>query len=317
MIEDVLDSHTGEGNSEDWDFDALWVELRTLYPMSITIDEVLAEAGSKGRVSREFIRREILSDAKLAYEKRETQLGSPAMRELERRVVLSVIDRRWRDHLYEMDYLKDGIGLRAMAQRDPLVEYQREGFALFQTMMGQIREETVGYLFNLEVEVTSSQNAPTGVIAQPTVAAKGLGASAAPVQNLSYSAPSDAGGVEVRNQRGQLERAATARAQQKEAEQTLAPTGGRFGQEQPPRRRLRRAPAGSVPPRRASLAPPLPAGRSASRTRLRRRPRRTAPHAAPPRRSSPAAAPSHSAGSSGPQQDGSRRSVLPSPESAC
>ena len=80
------------------------------------------------------------------------------MRELERRVVLSVIDRRWRDHLYEMDYLKDGIGLRAMAQRDPLVEYQREGFAMFQAMMGPIREETVGFLFNLEVEVTPAED---------------------------------------------------------------------------------------------------------------------------------------------------------------
>jgi preprotein translocase subunit SecA len=92
------------------------------------------------------------------------------MRELERRVVLSVIDRRWRDHLYEMDYLKDGIGLRAMAQRDPLVEYQREGFAMYQTMMGQIREETIGFLFNLEVEVT--QGGATA--ATPIVAAKGL-----------------------------------------------------------------------------------------------------------------------------------------------
>ena len=129
VIEDVIDSHTGEGSGDDWDFDALWAELKTLYPISITIEEVLAEAGSQGRVNRDFIKREILSDAKLAYQQREEQLGSPAMRELERRVVLSVIDRRWRDHLYEMDYLKDGIGLRAMAQRDPLVEYQREGFA--------------------------------------------------------------------------------------------------------------------------------------------------------------------------------------------
>src|SRR3954470_3412661 len=182
VISDVIDSHTGDGSGDDWDFDALWAELKTLYPISITIEEVLSEAGSKGRISRDFIRREIMSDAKLAYQSREQALGSPAMRELERRVVLSVIDRRWRDHLYEMDYLKDGIGLRAMAQRDPLVEYQREGFALFQTMMGQIREETVGYLFNLEVEVTANASAPTGAIAQPTVAAKGLGASAAPAQ---------------------------------------------------------------------------------------------------------------------------------------
>ncbi len=130
------------------------------------------------------------------------------MRELERRVVLSVIDRRWRDHLYEMDYLKDGIGLRAMAQRDPLVEYQREGFALYQSMMGAIREESVGFLFNLEVEVT-------GADGTARVAAKGLGSSGAPTQGLSYSAPSAdaAGEVEVRNQRGQLEQAATARAQ--------------------------------------------------------------------------------------------------------
>jgi preprotein translocase subunit SecA len=78
------------------------------------------------------------------------------MRELERRVVLSVIDRKWRDHLYEMDYLKEGIGLRAMAQRDPLVEYQREGFDMFQQMMGSIREEAVSYLFNVEVTLNES-----------------------------------------------------------------------------------------------------------------------------------------------------------------
>jgi preprotein translocase subunit SecA len=130
------------------------------------------------------------------------------MRELERRVVLSVIDRKWRDHLYEMDYLKDGIGLRAMAQRDPLVEYQREGYTLFQQMMGSIREETVGYLFNLEVEVKQPS-----VGAAPVVAAKGLGQSAAPVDRLSYSAPSAEGEVEVRNERGQLQQADTLRAQ--------------------------------------------------------------------------------------------------------
>ena len=182
-----------------------------LNAFSITVDELLSEAGTRGKVTSQFVTREILSDAQLAYERRERQLGEPAMRELERRVVLSVIDRRWRDHLYEMDYLKDGIGLRAMAQRDPLVEYQREGFALYQSMMGSIREESVGFLFNLEVEVTGGAS----------VEARGL---AAPQQNpnqLSYSAPSaDAQGeVEVRNQRGQIEQAATARAQQAQAQQ--------------------------------------------------------------------------------------------------
>jgi preprotein translocase subunit SecA len=240
VIDDVLDSHIGEGNGDDWDFDALWTELRTLYPISITIDEVITEAGSKGRVNRDFVRREILSDAKLAYSKREEQLGEAAMRELERRVVLSVIDRRWREHLYEMDYLKDGIGLRAMAQRDPLVEYQREGFALFQQMMGAIREETVGFLFNLDVEVQALADAES---VGPRIQAKGLAANQATADKLRYTAPTDDGGVEVRNQRGQIEKAATAKAQKdQEAEDAVLvgedepeepqgpPARGAFGQ---------------------------------------------------------------------------------------
>ncbi|WP_375399311.1 preprotein translocase subunit SecA [uncultured Amnibacterium sp.] len=261
VIDDVLNTHTGEGSGDDWDFDALWAELRTLYPISITIEEVLAEAGSRGRVNRDFIRTEIVSDAQLAYARREEQLGSEAMRELERRVVLSVIDRRWRDHLYEMDYLKDGIGLRAMAQRDPLVEYQREGFSLFQTMMGQIREESIGFLYNLEVEVN-----PSAVFGGPDVNAKGLGASAVPAGTLRFTAPTDDGGVEVRNQRGLLERAATARAQVAAAQQSgfdelMAGDAGP-GDLPPvdPTRRPRTSPSQSPS---QSPRPPAPAGRGA------------------------------------------------------
>ena len=231
VIDEVLEVHTGEGNGDDWDFDALWTELKTLYPVGLTIDEVVSEAGNRGRINRDFMRREILSDAHVAYDKREESLGAPAMRELERRVVLSVIDRRWRDHLYEMDYLKDGIGLRAMAQRDPLVEYQREGFAMFQQMMGQIREETVGFLFNLEVQVTPS----VGATAAPIVAAKGLTPAANAPEKLSYTAPSDSGGVEVRNQRGQIQQTATDRARRAETAaaapaDTAAAGRGAFGQ---------------------------------------------------------------------------------------
>jgi preprotein translocase subunit SecA len=220
VVSEVVDQHTGDGASDDWDLDALWTELKTLYPISITVDEVLSEI-PKGRLTPKVLKDEVLSDAKIAYQRREEQLSEPAMRELERRVVLSVIDRRWRDHLYEMDYLKDGIGLRAMAQRDPLVEYQREGFALYQNMMGAIREESVGFLYNLEVEVS-------GVDGEARVAARGLGGSDAPASGLSYSAPSaDAQGeVEVRDQRGQLERAATALAQQAQQRQADALTQG-------------------------------------------------------------------------------------------
>jgi len=214
VIDDVIDTHTGDGSPDDWDLDAMWTELGTLYPISITIDEVITEAGSKGKATREFLAREILSDAQLAYKNREEALGDEAMRELERRVVLSVIDRRWRDHLYEMDYLKDGIGLRAMAQRDPLVEYQREGYALFQTMMGQIREESVGFLFNLEVQVQSDGESAV-------IEAKGLNEEGENA-GLEYSAPSIDGEVEVRDEAGRLEQAATARAQRAQAEQEEA-----------------------------------------------------------------------------------------------
>ncbi len=235
VVDDILDQHTGEGSGDDWDFDALWAELKTLYPVGVSIDEVISEAGNKGRINRDFMRREIMSDAKIAYQKREESLGAPAMRELERRVVLSVIDRRWRDHLYEMDYLKDGIGLRAMAQRDPLVEYQREGYAMFQQMMGAIREETVGFLFNLEVEVNQAPDE----VAAPAVAAKGLARGDSSEGRLSYSAPGEQGEVEVRNQRGQIEKAATDRAQRAQRQSAPAPAAppaqasnqrGAFGQ---------------------------------------------------------------------------------------
>lgn len=246
VITEVIEVHTAEGHSDDWDFEAMWTELKTLYPISITVDEVLAEAGTRGKVTTAFLTKEILSDARLAYKRREQQLGEPAMRELERRVVLSVIDRRWRDHLYEMDYLKDGIGLRAMAQRDPLVEYQREGFALYQSMMGAIREESIGFLFNLEVEVTGGSG----------VQARGLAQPAAPANQLSYSAPNadNAGEVEVRNERGQVERAATARAQQAQAQQAAA-ASPQQPQAQPPQQP--QGQRGAFGQRTDAPAPPL------------------------------------------------------------
>jgi len=121
------------------------------------------------------------------------------MRELERQVLLAVIDRKWREHLYEMDYLQEGVGLRAYAQRDPLVEYQREGFDMFAQMLEGIKEEAVGYLFNLEVQVQEAGAevpAPdTGGTAVPLpeqphveISAKGLGGSRLP-RALQYSAP--------------------------------------------------------------------------------------------------------------------------------
>src|SRR5713226_7475181 len=158
MIDDVIAGYvagaTSDGFPEEWDLEQLWRAFRQLYPIGITIDEVIEEAGGeRAGLSTEFLSEVIKRDAQAAYDRREEELTPEVMRELERRVVLSVLDRKWREHLYEMDYLRDGIGLRAWAQRDPLVEYQREGFDMFGEMMEGIKEESVGSLFNLQVQL--------------------------------------------------------------------------------------------------------------------------------------------------------------------
>ncbi|GAA3683282.1 preprotein translocase subunit SecA [Arthrobacter ginkgonis] len=211
FLEDVVTAMvketTAEGHGDDWDLEQLWTNLKQLYPITLTIDEVVAEAGGKGKLTSQFLHEEILSDARVAYESREEQIGHDNMRELERRVVLSVLGRKWQEHLYEMDYLKEGIGLRAMAQRDPLVEYQREGYLMFQTMMESIREESIGYLFNAEVQVA----APTAVslpgvtdgraaTLAPTLKTPGLEAPAKPA-TLRYTAPTEDGESETHTER--------------------------------------------------------------------------------------------------------------------
>ena len=158
MVDEVTAGYvagaTGEGYPEEWDLDKLWQAFRQLYPISITIDDVIEEAGGdRAGLTGEFITEAVIADAQAAYERREEEFGSEVMREVERRVVLSVLDRKWREHLYEMDYLREGIGLRGYGQRDPLIEYQREGYDMFSAMMDGIKEESVGHLFNLEVQV--------------------------------------------------------------------------------------------------------------------------------------------------------------------
>jgi len=194
VLTDYIGLATAEGRPEDWDLEALWTALRGVYPISITADEVVEEAGGATRLTAELITREVLSDAEHAYNEREEKLGEANMRQLERRVVLSVLDRKWREHLYEMDYLKEGIGLRAMAQRDPLIEYQREGFQLFNAMTDAIKEESVQYLFNLEVQVAQPTDAqPTDapvVSADSAAAAAGsAGAAAAAARTQDGAAP--------------------------------------------------------------------------------------------------------------------------------
>jgi preprotein translocase subunit SecA len=179
VITQVVQRTELESNVSSWDLEGLWAELKAIYPIGLEISEVLEEAGSRTKLSAGWLASEVLSDAKLAYQKRTDEIGEALMRELERRVMLSVVDRKWRDHLYEMDYLKEGIGLRAMAQRDPLIEYQREGYAMFLEMMAGVREEAVQFLFNVEIK----QNLPEVQQEQPA--------------QLTYSAPTEQGKVDV------------------------------------------------------------------------------------------------------------------------
>jgi preprotein translocase subunit SecA len=150
------------------------------------------------------------------------------MRQLERNVLLNVIDRKWREHLYEMDYLKEGIGLRAMAQRDPLVEYQREGYDMFMAMLDGMKEESVGFLFNVTVEAVPAPQvapveAPEGLAELGTASGAGEqggadGAPTAPREEapstlrtkgidteapaLTYSGPSEDGSAQVQHNGG-------------------------------------------------------------------------------------------------------------------
>ena len=179
-----VDAATAEGYAEDWDLETLFDALKSIYPISFTIDELLAEVGSRAGLDAEFLTSKVIEDCKAAYAKREEMLGEGVMRELERKILLSVLDRKWREHLYEMDYLQEGIGLRAMAQRDPLVEYQKEGFDLFAAMMDAIKEEIAGKLFKIEFVLESSDN---------EVVVPGLEEKKLPVAGLQYTAADESG----------------------------------------------------------------------------------------------------------------------------
>ena len=217
VVSGYVTAETAEGFPETWNLERLWTALGGVYPMGVSIEELEQEASGRSGLTADQLRLELQSDAQHAYDERERSLTPSVTREVERRVVLSVLDRKWREHLYEMDYLQEGIGLRAMAQRDPLVEYQREGFMLFEAMTDGIKEESVGFLFHLEVDPAEIEAARA---AEAEAAASGGGAEGGaeggsegaagsaikglepqrPAGRLHYSAPSETGEVEVREE---------------------------------------------------------------------------------------------------------------------
>lgn len=191
VLTSIIDARVSEGHAEDWDFEELWNALKQVYPISITVDDLAEDAGDRTKITRDQIVKEVLADAHVVYDEREESVGEESMREIERRVMLSVIGQRWPEHLYEMEYLKEGIGLRAMAQRDPLVEYQREGYDMYQSMLDAVREETVTYLYNLDLSKQRTQ-ASAVRLAEPSRP-----------KFLQYSAPDEDGHTHVHVERSQ------------------------------------------------------------------------------------------------------------------
>lgn len=166
MLEDTITAYvnaaTAEGYVEDWDLDELWQALQSLYGPTMSYESLISgsEYGKPGELSSSQLLEAVLKDANAQYDKLEDAViemgGEEQMRGMERGVLLNVVDQKWREHLYEMDYLKEGIGLRAMAQRDPLVEYQREGGDMFNRMKEGIREETIRQLFLVRTQLAQA-----------------------------------------------------------------------------------------------------------------------------------------------------------------
>ncbi len=155
----IRGAQKGSDKPEDWNADELWKALASVYPVSLDQDETMDSLeGLKGDKAVKALADKLVEDADSIYQEREDELGEKGSRQLERQVVLSVLDSKWREHLYEMDYLKDGIGLRGMGQRDPLVEYQREGYQMYNSMIDAIKEQTVQLLFNVDLkQIAASQ----------------------------------------------------------------------------------------------------------------------------------------------------------------
>ncbi|HEY1739685.1 MAG TPA: preprotein translocase subunit SecA [Acidimicrobiia bacterium] len=174
-IKRLVDAHCWGEFVEEWDVDALHTEARSFFPTEFTRDQL-------GAAERRVMLEDMLRDEAIEiYERLEEQRTDEVQRDIERRVMLAVIDQHWREHLYEMDYLQEGINLRAMGQKDPLAEWQREGFDMFEAMMGTTDEEFVRYVFHVQVMVDEAPNAD--------------------VRNVQYSAPEDpvAGTTSIRD----------------------------------------------------------------------------------------------------------------------
>jgi preprotein translocase subunit SecA len=147
VIGGLVEQYLAGDYVEDWDLDGLFTQLEQIYPTALAIEDI-----DPGTVDRESLKAELEDDAIKAYDEREEELGEELMRQIERYILLQIIDDRWREHLHDMDYLREGIHLRGFAQIDPLVAYKNEGFEMFGALVAAIWEEFARYIYHVEVE---------------------------------------------------------------------------------------------------------------------------------------------------------------------
>jgi preprotein translocase subunit SecA len=148
VLDGLVDQYLVGDYVEDWDLDGLFTQLEQIYPVALAAEDL-----DKNTVDRESLKAELQEDAIKAYDEREEELGAELMRQIERYILLQIIDERWREHLHDMDYLREGIHLRGFAQEDPLVAYKNEGFDMFTSLIQAIWEEFARFIFHVEVQV--------------------------------------------------------------------------------------------------------------------------------------------------------------------
>jgi preprotein translocase subunit SecA len=182
VISNLVDEYTPGDFIEEWDLDALWAQLDQIFQVDFGAEELDRES-----LDREQLKMLLVEDAHKLYDEREEQLGDELMRALERYLLLQIIDQRWREHLYDMDYLREGIHLRGFAQIEPLVAYKNEAFTLFQDLMNTIWADFARLIYNVEVEIESEEGLPAGP--------QGAGAGAAALQYSAAEQPNAYGGA--------------------------------------------------------------------------------------------------------------------------
>ena len=178
-VAQIVDQFCGDEDRLEWDLEAIHAETNSYWPTELTVD------GMRQLNDVTTLEQDMVDDAVRHFEKRESELGASTMREVERQVLLRIIDQRWREHLYEMDYLREGIHLRGIGQKDPVAEWQREGFDMFSSMLESVYSDFVKYAMHAEVVIADGQRSGDGLTYSSSESNPQLSPAAAPPKSVA------------------------------------------------------------------------------------------------------------------------------------